>query len=165
MWFSINLNGFGDLSAKIVKYRSPLHPLTWKFNDTMSRYRSSAPFNVLLPLFFFYYYYFIFLRVFPHHIIKGVRDCLVWDSRNLTLGKIGKIRIRSITVGNFRDFESLDSRTIQKSAISSTLIPDCNRMWSVEGFNGHVSIPFEPIVLDFTSRSFVQNQKFRDLSE
>lgn len=44
---------------------------------------------------------------------------------------------------------------------------DCNRMWSVEGFNSLVSTPFQPIVFDhclFHVIRFVQNQKFRDLS-
>lgn len=52
---------------------------------------------------------------------------------------------------------------------------DCNRMWSVEGFNSHVSIPFEPIVFDHcrfhvairpeskVSRSQVTPRNYRDL--
>lgn len=105
-------------------------------------------FLFLLLLFFFYYL--IFLYVFPHHVIKGVQDCPVQFEKS----NFEKIRIRtSIIVGNFRDFESLDSGTIQKSAISdfnSTVI-GCDRLKALIVSFQSLSNRLCSIIVDFTS--------------
>lgn len=164
MWFSINLNGFGDLSAKIVKYRSPPSPsleiLTIPCHDTDFLHRLTFLFFLLLLFFFIIWFSFVSFRITLY--IKVCR-IVPYNSRNRISRKI-RIRIFWIIVGNFRDFESLDSGTIQKSAISdfnSTVI-GCDRSKALIVTFQSLSNRLCSIIADFTSR-FVQNQKFRDL--
>ena len=128
MWFSINLNGFGDLSAKIVKYRSPYPPPSSSSPEILTIPRHDTDFLHRLTFLFLLLLLFIIIILFflMSSRITLLKVCRIvpYNSRNRISRKIGKIRIKtSIIVGNFRDFE----RTIQKSAISDSTVIGCDR--------------------------------------